>query len=231
MSGAERVRREAVIEENRRRKRRKRSLKEEGIAGKIIPVDLVRRLAAIFAKHQLSRAAVADICAGFYRECEVDLDDVILSPTTAHRSRVEESVLIMEKALEDLRSKVEEEQIKLTLHYDTKLMKQRMNGVRSQLERLALVVSAPELERPQLLSVLGLERGTALEQATAAHGVLEQTGLVNHVVDLVYDTTAVNTGRFGGTVRLLQDMSASTMSNSPCRRYFLIYLFSNLFRF
>ena len=88
MSEVERVHRTAVVEEDRRRKKRKRSLKETGIEGKIIPTDLVRRMAAIFLKHEMSRMAVSDVVASFYRECDCDLDDVILSPTTAQRSRV-----------------------------------------------------------------------------------------------------------------------------------------------
>ena len=218
MSEVERVHREVAKIEKERRRRRRRSQKEKGIEGKCIPVDLLRRLAALFAKHKISRDAAAEITAGFYRECDVDLEDVILSPTTSQRSRVEESKMIQEKAMKNLKAKVEEENLKLTLHYDTKLMKQRMAGVRSQMERLALVVSAPGLERPQVVGMLALEGGTALEQATAAHAVLEETGLGPHVVDLCYDTTATNTGRHGGTVRLLQTMAATTMSTSPCRR-------------
>ena len=220
MSEVERAHREVVREEGDRRKKRRRSLKEKGIEGKIIPVDMLRRLSTLFLKHKVSEEGADEITAGFYRECDCDMEDVILSKSTSHRSRVEESSKIQEKAMQDLRAKVEENNVKLTLHFDTKLMKQRMGGVRSQLERLALVVSAPELERPQLLAMLGLAGGTALEQATAAHAVLVETGLVGNVVDLCYDTTAVNTGRLGGTVRLLQDMAATTKGASPCRRYF-----------
>ena len=219
MSEVERANREVVREEKERKKTRKRSMKEKGIEGKVIPVDMLRRLTALFAKHKVSEDGSAEITAGFYKECDVDLEDVILSSATSHRSRVEECGKIRDKAMEDLRAKVVEENIKLTLHYDTKLMKQRMEGRRSQLERLALVMSAPELERPQLLAMLGLEGSTALEQATAAHAVLQETGLERYIVDLCYDTTAVNTGRLGGTVRLLQDMAGTTMSASPCRRY------------
>ena len=39
------------------------------------------------------------------------MDDVILSPTTAQRSRVEDGVKIEEKAIQDLRSRVEQEEM------------------------------------------------------------------------------------------------------------------------
>ena len=111
--------------------------------------------APIFAKYNVLGNAAADIIAAVYRECDVDLEEVIVSPATAKRSKVDETIMIKDKVVNEFKQKVLNNKIKLTLHYDTKLMKQRMDGVRSQLERLALVVSAPELERPQLLAVLG----------------------------------------------------------------------------
>ena len=180
-------------------------------------MDLLRRLAPILAKHNISGNAAADIIAAVYRECDVDLEEVIVSPATAKRSKVEETIMLKDKVVNEFKQKVlDNNNIKLTLHYDTKLMKQRM-------ERLALVVSAPELQRPQLLAVLGLQGGTALEQATAACDVLLESGLEKQVVDLFYDTTAVNTGRLGDTVRLLQNMAATTMITSPCRRCLSIH--------
>ena len=221
LSEVELVERGIRAEEREKKKKRKRSLKEEGIEGKKIPVDILRRLAPLWVKHNISKRAATEITAAFYRECDVDIEDVILSPTTAQRSKVEESVMINDKSLEDLRAKVEQENIKLTLHYDTKLLKQRMQGKRSQLERLALVVSAPELDRPQVLCIPGLQGGTAREQADAAHEVICQCGLEPFIRCLVYDTTATNTGRHGGTVRLIQLLLDRLMLACPCRR--LVY--------
>ena len=218
LSEVERVERGRAAEEREKKKKRKRSMKEEGIEDKKIPIDILRRLAPLWVKHNISTRAAAEITAGFYRECDVDMDDVILSPATAQRSKVEESVLIKEKVLEDLRVKVEEENIKLTLHYDTKLLKQRMLGKRSHLERLALVVSAPELDRPHLLCIPGLQGGTAREQAEAANDVICQCGLAPFIRTLVFDTTATNTGPHGGTVRLIQLLQDRIMLACECRR-------------
>ena len=221
LSEVELVERGIRAQEREKKKKRKRSLREEGIENKQIPVDILRRLAPLWVKHNISKRAATEITAAFYRECDVDIEDVILSPTTAQRSKVEESVMINNKSLEDLRVKVEEENIKLTLHYDTKLLKQRMQGKRSQLERLALVVSAPELDRPQVLCIPGLQGGTAREQADAAHEVICQCGLEPFIRCLVFDTTATNTGRHGGTVRLIQLLLDRLMLACPCRR--LVY--------
>ena len=224
LSDIERVERSRVAEEREKRKKRKRSMKEDGIENKKIPIDILRRLAPLWVKHNITTRAAAEITAAFYRECDVDMDDVILSPATAQRSKVEESLLIKEKVLDDLRVKVKEENIKLTLHYDTKLLKQRMDGKRSQLERLALVVSAPELDRPHLLGIPGLQGGTAREQAEAANEVICQCQLAPFIRSLVFDTTATNTGAHGGTVRLLQLLQDRLMLACECRRWVFFLL-------
>ena len=64
----------------------------------------------------------------------MDLEEVIVSPATAKRSKVEETIMLKDKVVNEFKQKVlDNNNIKLTLHYDTKLMKQRMDGVRSQL--------------------------------------------------------------------------------------------------
>ena len=68
--------------------------------------------------------------------------------------------MIKDKVSEDFKQKVLSNNIKLTLHYDTKLMKQRMDGVRSQLERLALVTSE---ERQELEALARRVNGLLLE--------------------------------------------------------------------
>ena len=61
-----------------------------------------------------------------YKECNCDLEDVTVSLTSSKRLRSEDNLKISEKELEDLRETVEAGQIPLTLHVDTKQMKQRM---------------------------------------------------------------------------------------------------------
>ena len=77
--------------------------------------------------------------------------------------------------------------------------------VRSTKDRLAVVVTGPELEGEHLLCTPGLEGGTAVEQAEALYAVLVKYNLDPYVASLVFDTTATNTGRHGGAVRLIQE--------------------------
>ena len=200
-----------------RRKKRKSQEKKEGIDAKV-PIDLLKLLGPTFTQWSISHNAAVDIIAAVYNEIGIDLDEVIISYTTSKRSRVMENELMSTKAIEDLVVKVKEENIKLTLGYDTKLLEQRMVDGRVTKDRLALVLMGDKLEKPFLLCMPGLEGGTAREQAEEAYGALAKWDLLPFIVDLVYDTTATNTGRLGGTVRLLQLLINRALICSPCRR-------------
>jgi hypothetical protein len=186
-----------------------------------VPHNILELLTPIWTAHNISHNAATEITSAFYKECGIDIDDeVTLSVTTSKRVRSLGTEFVAQKALEELTSQVKRRNIPLTLHYDTKILSQRMNNKREEKERLALVVSGPTLTKDHLLAIPGLDGGTAIEQAEAAYGVLQSCNLHQHVRDLVYDTPAVNTGRIGGTVRLLQLLLENRACLCcPCRRH------------
>ena len=92
----------------------------------------------------------------------------------------------------------------LDLHYDTKLLWQKMKEGRELKEYLAVVANGPNLKRPHILTVPGPDDDTAETQLLMTYNILEEKDICYFVRSLIYDTPAVNTGRFGGTVRLLQ---------------------------
>ena len=66
--------------------------------------------------------------AATYKQCNCDLEDVTVSLTSSKRLRSEDNLKISETELNDLKEAVETGEIPLTLHVDTKQMKQRMGG-------------------------------------------------------------------------------------------------------
>lgn len=210
--------REDVRQDAERKRMRRKRVSDEGIQANV-PIDLLRRLSPIFTQHNVSHAAAADIIAAIYNECGIELEDVVVSESSSKRIRVNENELMSKRVLENLTDAAHEHDLALTLHYDTKLLKQRMNNTREELDRLALVVSNYQLGKPQLLALPGLQGGTAIEQVTETVKVIKSCHLENHIASLVYDTTAVNTGRHGGTVRLLQDLLDKRLLCAPCRRH------------
>ena len=229
-SELEREDRKEEKRETEKRRKRKRHIKEDGIDAKV-PHNLLELLSPLFTLYRISHNAAVALVAAFYRECNIEVDgDVSLSTTSSKRLRFRENTFVMEKALTDLSNLVHERNIPLTMFYDTKYLAQRMQKTnpftenqtleRGHKDRLALVVHGPSLDRPYLLGMPGLDGGTALEQAEAAYSVLQALNLQGHIRDLSYDTTAVNTGRHGGTVKLLQLlMDGRACLCSPCRRW------------
>ena len=218
------IERENVRSEAERTKRKRKSVREEGIQV-MMPYDMLRRLGPLFTQLQVSHNAAAKIVSAMYNEVGVDLDEVTVSAASSKRLRTKGNQYIAEKSLEDLTRTVNSRNIPLSAFVDSKKMKQRMYDeegklVRTELDRFAVVVDGPTLTRPHLVCMEGLEGGTAMEQAEATYASLCSFNLQSHVRDILYDTTASNTGRKGGLVRLLQLlMEGRACLCSPCRRH------------
>ena len=177
----------------------------------------------------ISHSTAAEIESAFYTESDIDLDDVTVSVPSSKRRRASENNFVADKFFEDLTREVHENGIPLSLHIDTKQLEQRMlemeqgegeGGAQGKkTDRLAIVVSGPSLQGDKLVGVPGLEGGTAEEQTEGAYASLCMCDLHRYIASLVYDTTATNTGRVGGTVRRLQDMlGGHALICCPCRR-------------
>ena len=76
-----------------------------------------------------------------------------------------------------------------------------------------------KIEKSQLLGVPALEGSSAIDQAEGVYAMLEQLDICNHCKALCYDTTAVNTGRLGGVVILLQHLLGRALICLACRRH------------
>ena len=228
--------REDIRREKSKQLARKRKIKEDRIDAKV-PYDMLRRLSPLLTSLGITHNNTAKVIAAFYKECDIDLSDVVLSVPSSKRIRSEENNFVSEKALRNLAAEVADKNIALTLHFDTKQLEQRMKVEREELEegqvedpqvgrmvrstkdRLAVVVTGRELKGDHLVCVPGLQGGTAAEQVEAIHSALVQFNLAPYVASLVYDTTATNTGRHGGTVRLLQELLGDkALLCCECRR-------------
>ena len=271
--------REDTRREKSKRLARKRKIRVEHIDAKV-PYDMLRRLTPLLTSCGVTHNNATKVVAAFYRECDIDFADVVLSVSSSKRIREAENKFVKEKALEHLAKEVSEKDIALTLHFDTKQLEQRMivekeleveepqvrqgrrgrrdrdrrggplgdqedeqvqHGgqgegerqgygqpereeqvgrlVRSCKDRLAVVVTGQELQGDHLLCIPGLEGGTAAEQVDALYAALVQLNLDPYVASVVYDTTATNTGRQAGVVRLIQEkLGDCALLCCPCRR-------------
>ena len=94
--------------------------------------------------------------------------------------------------------------LKVFLHYDTKIIEEDLEGVRQMVDRPAVVISSPCLERDVLLCACPLESGTGEAQPDAVYSIIVAAGLQDRIGGIVADTTASNFGQYRGSIIILQ---------------------------
>ena len=146
------------------------------------------------------------------------MNQVTLSENSSKRLRSEDNEQITGEVLQKFGEEVREKNVAATVHLDTKFMKQRIEGKRSKKDRLVVTITGAKLEKSQLLGVPALG-STAIYQAEVVYAMLEEIDICNHCKALCYDTTAVNTGRLGGVVILLQHLLGRALIYLACRRH------------
>ena len=139
-----------------------------------------------------------------------------LSLSSALRYRRQQAGRVADQALQKAAQEVIKKNSKVFVHFDTKLIEQDVEGVVQIVERLAILVSSPILEKDQLLCAFPLESGTGEAMAEAIYGTLVSVGLEMHVMGLVADTTATNFGPYNGALVILQQFLGYPVMIIPC---------------
>ena len=95
---------------------------------------------------------------------------------------------------------------KLIVHFDGKIMKQYMGGVKQLVESLVFLVSSPRLRREVFMFAAPLFDLTCYNTALVIFNNLVAKGLTNVVTGIVADTPSVNWGAEEGVVYHLYRM-------------------------
>ena len=117
----------------------------------------------------------------------------------------------------------------LVLHWDGKLMA-NIDGEPGRVDRLALVVSSPQLSHEKLLAVPLLRAGTGAAMANKAAEVVAEWELEDRVGALSFDTTASNTGVHSGCCKLLEEKVGRPLLHLACRHHILELLLAAAFK-
>lgn len=116
----------------------------------------------------------------------LNVNDINMSSSTIHRSRIKFRKEVAELLKKDLRvAKC------LVVHWDGKLLPDLVGE--ATVERLPIIVSGIGTE--QLLGVPKLPTGTGANQATAIVNTLYEWNLSERVKAMCFDTTSTNTGK------------------------------------
>lgn len=115
----------------------------------------------------------------------INLQDVNLSRSTIHRSRISLRKDIAVGLKEEL--KLDDNYV---VHWDGKLLTDIIGS--DTVDRLPIVLTSSGTE--QLLGVPKIGSGTGLEQASAVYSTLNQWGVSPYIKALCFDTEPANTG-------------------------------------
>ena len=146
----------------------------------------------------MSDTATASTLALIVNESNGNLDDFSISTSTCRREGIKATKDDSKKIKEDFVSKLSGRS--LTLHFDGKSVREFTGGKHLQQERIAVIVSSPELEQPQVLGVPPAPSSKAEDQENVIVDLIEEWGLKNHIMAFGFDTTSSNTGRHNGAV-------------------------------
>jgi len=115
-----------------------------------------------------------------------------------------------------IKDKFQESNLKaVVLHWDGKLLPNLVG--KDIIDRLAIVISSGDTEK--ILSIPVLQKVTANEQVEVIYKTLIKWNIQNSVKALSFDTTAVNSGRLGGTCVLLEKLQGKKLFCLPCRHH------------
>ena len=84
-------------------------------------------------------------------------------------------------------------------------------------ERLAVILSSPDLNEPQPKGVIGISDGCGITQATVIKKVLNEWNVFEAVDSVSFDTTANNTGCINGAVSIIERWRGKSLLWLACR--------------
>ena len=117
----------------------------------------------------------------------------------------------------------------LVLHWDGKLMT-NVDSEAGRVDRLALVVSSPQLSHQEQLALPLLQAGIGASMANKAVEVVVERELEDRIVALSFGTTASNTGVHFGCCNLLEEMVGRPLLHLACWHRILELLLAAAFR-
>lgn len=194
----------------------KRLLKTTQTRKKII----TPRLAAVFDKLKISQRDAVHLLTAVLDSLGLNASDYIINRFSIHQQRS----LIREETSQNVMKKFLENEIPLTIHWDTKLL----TSITEQNEdRLAIVATAPGLE--QIINMPAIPSGSGLEISSAIYDALEENSILTRTEAFVFDTTSSNTGRFKGACTLLEKAIGRDILFFGCRHHILEIVLAAVF--
>ena len=141
-----------------------------------------------------------------------DLDDFVVSTSTTRREGV--------KAVTEDPDDIKKNKIKNSLTgFYGKAVTEFTDGSPLNQERIAVIVSSPSLQYPQVLGVPPAKSSKGVDQLGVVVKLLEEWQLKEFIMAIGFDTTASNTGVHAGAVTLAEEYIGQPCMWSACQRH------------
>ena len=188
-----------------------------------VPKDILKLTVPAAVRRGLSHGAHVTLLASFILNSGGDVDDFTLSYSSSHRVRKEALGEIYAETRENFVEKVTTNDWVLTLHFDEAEVEDTIGPERSRVvqkrKRLAVTLTTPCLADPVFVGAQIVEDGTGAECADKAVEAVENLGVMDHIWNLDYDTTASNSSPTVGAAALIEQHRGVQVLKSPCRRH------------
>ena len=186
-----------------------------------IVVEIPRNIAELTAENAVRRGisatAHASIIANVVNVGGGDINELPISKCTmwrAGRKSVKDKASIIRQSFAELNDKKTK-----VIHFDGKIVEELTNNVVKKNERMAVLVSSPDMEFPQLLGVPAIPTGSGADQEATLTELIASWGIKEHIVGMGFDTTASNTGTWSGACILFEKSLGYAILWLACRRH------------
>ena len=140
-----------------------------------VPVNNLEITAGLAVMEKMSVRQHLMFLSGVLRACGVDLNELLLSLSSAQRYRVYECERLGDTALDNFVQEVEEdEDARLVVHFDGKILNHDMGGKTGTAERLVTLVNGPLVKKAQPLAATPMKSSTGYETAVTVSQVLAE---------------------------------------------------------
>ena len=182
-----------------------------------VPRNISQTVALNNKRWKVSDIATASGLSLIIQESGGNLDDFVVSKSTCRREGIKSVTKDTENIKERFKNSLSARD--LTLHFDGKAVKEYSAGCHLEQERIAVIVSSPSLDSPQVLGVPPAKGSKGIDQLAVLANLIEEWGIKDHIMAIGFDTTSSNTGIRSGAVTLVEELIGDACLWSACQRH------------
>ena len=194
-----------------------KKIRKSNVVPLIVPKNIGKHLAPTASRYGTSLTALSATLASLINNSSGTTDDFSISK----RSILRQKKLIKRKTACNIKDNfiTLAKGKSFTVHFESKIMLEMKELGKEKVERVAVLISSPDLSESQLLGILIVKDGTAESLGKAIKKTLQDWELFDYVDCLSFDTTVTNTGWLKGVCTLIEIWRGKVLIWMACRHH------------